>query len=238
MSEWFSDPFFVNRQEVNRMHTNIAAAPAEFRIPENMQEKWQRIVNIMARVLEVPAGLIMKVDPPYIEVFLKSDSEGNPYERGERASLDTGLYCETVMQERQRLLVPDALDDPEWDHNPDIKLGMTFYLGFPIEWPNGDIFGTICVLDGKNNESARVYTDLIEQFKEVIDNDLRLIVEIEERKRAERQLQSKKEELEGFNKILVDREMVIIEMKEEVNELCRKLNMAPKYEEVWKQPLS
>jgi transcriptional regulator with GAF, ATPase, and Fis domain len=218
---------------MNESTTNIESI--KLSIPEKTQDKWQRIVDIMARVLEVPAGLIMKVEPPYIEVFLRSHSEGNPYKKNERADLNTGLYCETVMKEKQRLLVGKALDEPEWDHNPDLKLGMTFYLGFPIQWPNGDIFGTICVLDSKNNEQARHYSDLIEQFKEVIDNDLRLIVEIEERRSAEQQLQSKKDELESFNKILVDREIVIIEMKEEVNELCRKLGITPKYEEVWKE---
>lgn len=217
------------------MSTNTTGIESiELPIPEKIQDKWQRVVDIMARVLEVPAGLIMKVEPPYIEVFLRSHSEGNPYEKNERADLNTGLYCETVMNEKQRLLVPNALGDSQWDHNPDIKLGMTFYLGFPIQWPNGDIFGTICVLDKKDNDQARLYSDLIEQFKEVIDHDLRLIMEIDERKRAEQQLQSKKEELESFNKILVDREIMIIEMKEEVNELCRKLDITPKYEEVWK----
>ena len=56
--------------------TNIE--PIRLPIPEKIQVKWQRIVDIMARVLEVPAGLIMKVGPPYIEVFLRSNSEGNP----------------------------------------------------------------------------------------------------------------------------------------------------------------
>lgn len=217
---------------MNESTTNIESI--KLPIPEKIQDKWQRIVDIMARILEVPAGLIMKVETPYIKVFLRSHSEGNPYEKNEHADINTGLYCETVMREKQRLLVSSALDDPKWDHNPDLKLGMTFYLGFPIQWPNGEVFGTICVLDKKDNKQAKLYSDLIEQFKEVIDNDLRLIVEIEERRITEQQLQSKKEELESFNKILVDREIVIIEMKEEVNELCRKLDITPKYEEVWK----
>jgi hypothetical protein len=72
----------------------------------------------------------MKVEPPNIRVFVRSESEGNPYERDERASLNTGLYCETVMKTRQFLLVPDALADQEWNANPDIKLGMISYWEF------------------------------------------------------------------------------------------------------------
>ena len=123
-------------------------------IPDEMLAKWQRVVNLMARIVNAPAGLIMKVDPPQIEVFVSSTTKGNPYEKGERGDLDTGLYCETVMAQRAPLLVPNALMDPIWDHNPDIKLGMIFYLGFPLMWPDGNIFGTICVLDSKENEHA------------------------------------------------------------------------------------
>ena len=93
----------------------------------------------------------MKVEPPNIKVFISSKSKGNPYERNELACLNTGLYCETVMKSRACLLVPDALVDQEWSSNPDIKLGMTSYMGLPVAWPNGDISGTICVLDSKRN---------------------------------------------------------------------------------------
>ena len=165
-------------------------------ITDVMLAKWQRVVDLMARVVNVPAGLIMKVDPPQIEVFISSSTKGNPYERGERANLDTGLYCETVMAERAPLLVPNALTDPIWDRNPDIKLGMVFYLGFPLMWPDGKIFGTICVLDSKENKHAVYYRDLISEFKEVIDSDLRFLVEITERKRAEEALQKAHDLLE------------------------------------------
>jgi len=146
--------------------------PVKPEIPKEIMDKWQRIVNIMARIVGVPAGLIMKVDPPQIEVFIPSKTEKNPYHKGERANLNSGLYCETVMDKREPLLVSDATKDPNWDHNPDIPLGMIYYLGFPLEWPSGEIFGTICVLDYKDNPKAIAYKDLIEEFKTVIETDL------------------------------------------------------------------
>src|ERR1700730_16115832 len=140
--------------------------------------KWQQIVDLLADIMHVPSALVMKVEPPNIMVFVSSESKGNPYEQDEVSSLNTGLYCESVMKTRQPLLVPDALLEEEWESNPDIKLGMISYLGFPIAWPDGRIFGTICVLDNKRNEYSEPYRKLLLQFREVLQTDLRWLTEL------------------------------------------------------------
>ena len=50
-------------------------------VPSNIREKWQQIVDLMAKIMELPTGLIMKIDPPQIEVFLSSKTKGNPYKK-------------------------------------------------------------------------------------------------------------------------------------------------------------
>ena len=142
-------------------------------VPFETTQKWQDIVDLLAEILCVPAALIMKVDPPNIRVFVSSESAGNPYERDELACLNTGLYCETVMKTRKLLLVPDALVDEDWNANPDLKLGMISYMGLPVAWPNGDIFGTICVLDTKRNEYSELYRKLLFQCREMLQADLK-----------------------------------------------------------------
>jgi PAS domain S-box-containing protein len=147
--------------------------PHPIQVSSDIIQKWQEIVDLLAEIMHVPSALIMRVEPPNIKVFVSSESKGNPYEPGEVASLNTGLYCETVMKTRQPLLVPDALRDEEWKSNPDIKLGMISYLGFPINWPDGEIFGTICVLDSKRNEYGELYRKLLLQWRNVLQADLR-----------------------------------------------------------------
>jgi C4-dicarboxylate-specific signal transduction histidine kinase len=148
-------------------------AIATIQVPSLTVHKWQEIIDLLAEILRVPSALVMQVEPPNIKVFVASESKGNPYEKGEAASLNTGLYCETVMKTRQLLLVPDALADPKWKANPDIKLGMISYMGFPVAWPNGDIFGTICVLDARRNEFSELYRKLLLQCREVLQADLK-----------------------------------------------------------------
>jgi PAS domain S-box-containing protein len=142
-------------------------------VPAETIQKWREMVNLLAEIIHVPSALIMKIEPPNIRVLVSSESRENPYEPDEVACLNTGLYCETVMKTRQSLLVPDALADNDWKSNPDIKLGMISYLGFPISWPDGEVFGTICVLDRKKNEYSELYRKLLLQYRDVLQADLR-----------------------------------------------------------------
>jgi len=152
--------------------------PHSLQVPSEIVQKWQEVVDLLAEIMHVPSALIMKVEPPNIKVFVSSESKGNPYERDEVACLNTGLYCETVMKTRRPLLVPDALADEDWKSNPDIKLGMISYLGFPITWPHGEIFGTICVLDNKKNEYGELYRKLLLQYRDVLQADLRSLATV------------------------------------------------------------
>jgi transcriptional regulator with GAF, ATPase, and Fis domain len=138
--------------------------------------KWQNVVDIMAELLGVPAGLIMRCRGDEIEVLVASTLPGNPYHPGEKEQLPgSGLYCETVIKTRQMLIVPNALQDETWRANPDIELGMISYLGYPIFLPHGEVFGTICVLDTKENTYAETYKKLLLQFKKLIEAHLELL---------------------------------------------------------------
>lgn len=144
-------------------------------IPTDIARKWQEMTDLLAEILRVPAALIMRIEPPEMVVCVSSESKGNPFPPNERARLGSGLYCESVMKTRTPLLIPDALQDDQWKSNPDIELGMISYLGFPITWPTGDIFGTICVLDDRANHYSKAYQALMEQCRDVIEMDLKSI---------------------------------------------------------------
>lgn len=139
--------------------------------------KWQSLLDTVTKIVKVPSGLIMKLNEDTIEVFLKSNTEGNPYEVGEKAELIFGLYCETVIGTQKELIVPDATKSSVWkDNNPDIDLNMISYLGYPITWPDGVVFGTVCLLDCKENHYTREFQDLLLHIKEHIEADLHLLM--------------------------------------------------------------
>lgn len=145
-------------------------------IPEVTQKIWQEIVDIMAEIIGIPAGLIMRLKGPDIEVFVSNKSDGNPYHPGDKEKWwGSGLYCERVIKTQNKLLVPNSLSDINWKNNPDVKLNMISYLGFPITLPNGEPFGTICVLDNKENIYSENFEKLILKFRNLVQSEIEII---------------------------------------------------------------
>jgi PAS domain S-box-containing protein len=172
----------IHRGTASEPQDRGSSAARSIEVPPEIVRKWQEFVNLLAEIMHVPSASIMRVDPPHIKVFVSSTSKGNPCEPG---ALDTGPYCETVMKTGQPLLVPDALENEAWKANPHVRLGMISYLGFPIGWPDGRLFGTICVRDNKRNEFSEAYLKLLLHFRDMLQADLKSLVrlhgEIEDR---------------------------------------------------------
>ena len=132
------------------------------------------IVDLIAHIAKVPVGLIMGLRDNTLTVLVSSRTKGNPYRAGETTSLpDSGLYCEHVIRSQQALQVPDALQSPQWDHNPDLARHMVAYLGFPVRYPDGTPFGTICLLDSKEHHFSQEVTELIERMRALIEGNLK-----------------------------------------------------------------
>jgi c-di-GMP phosphodiesterase len=151
-------------------------------VPDAVSEKWQRLIDLLSEIFATPASLVMQLKSTEIEVFLASRSEGNPYNVGAGDTLGHGLYCETVIGRREPLEVPDARQNESWRNNPDAKLDMVSYCGYPLAWPDGSIFGTICTLDSDERRYTDTVKRLMETFREVIELDLRQVLELHDLK--------------------------------------------------------
>jgi GAF domain-containing protein len=178
-------------------------------IPDEIRQKWQNIVNILTKVMKIPVGLIMRVEGPSFTVFQSSDSEGNPFKVDQAFTLPAGIYCEKTMKTKEKNLIPNALKDPEWDKNPSIAAGLISYLGFPIFYPDKNIFGTLCVLDKKENPFSADFEAIMSQFKDIVEAHLALIWQ-------KKLLEEKINEIETLNKMCMDRELKMVELKDKI----------------------
>ncbi len=144
-------------------------------VPPYMLNGWQNIVDLISTLSNVPSALIMRAHAESIEVLIGNQSPLSPYKNGSCETLGSGLYCESVIETNAPLCIPNALKDPHWNKNPDIKLGMIAYYGVPINWPNGDSFGTICMLDRQENHFEPTFRELLKSFRISIESQLALL---------------------------------------------------------------
>lgn len=162
------------REEKQLKEVEISA-PDKPEIDDKFLDKWQNIVDTAADIIEVPAALIMKINKQTIEVFLKNKNRDNPYNAGDHEALGKGLYCETVIGRNSEFLIENALTEEAWKDNPDIDLDMISYYGLPINWPDEEIFGTICILDYKSLYLEQKQKNLMREFRNLIEKDLELL---------------------------------------------------------------
>ncbi|HET9396627.1 MAG TPA: PAS domain S-box protein, partial [Nitrospiraceae bacterium] len=143
--------------------------------------KWQRIVDLLASIMSVPSAVVTKLEPPnytQYKVISSSNSQGNPFPADQFFGMDIGTFCETVIKSRTPLLVANAREDDQWKSAPELQVGMVSYLGFPVLWPDGRMFGTICVLDDKTNGYSHLYQEVLSHCRDVLQADLQTLARL------------------------------------------------------------
>jgi hypothetical protein len=151
---------------------------------------WQSMLDLAAELVSVPAGLITRIDGNEIEIFLSSNSPGNPYHEGYKTQYpDSGFYCEWVAKNSTTMLLPDARREEMWKTNAAVDIGMISYLGMPILRPDGIVFGTICFLDRKENAHTETIVKLAAEFKKMIELSLNILFTQEEIRKKEQLVQ-------------------------------------------------
>lgn len=159
-------------------------------------ERWQRTIDLVAGLFNVPAGLIMCVVGDDISVLVASQGKDNPFEGGETLPLlNSGLYCEWVIRTSDMLEVPDARADPEWDSNPELEFGLTNYLGLPIRQPDGTPFGTICVMDRQIRKHSDEHVLVLGELRDMLEQHLELLHTVHELRSRNAELTVRRREI-------------------------------------------
>ncbi|WP_108248798.1 PP2C family protein-serine/threonine phosphatase [Planctomonas deserti] len=104
------------------------------------EERFDRITRMAARIFGTRSSAISFIDRD--RQWLKSVV--GEVDREKRRS---DAFCDTVVRERDTLVVPDASADPRFKHNPFVEgdPGLRFYAGHPLEAPGGEPVGSFCV---------------------------------------------------------------------------------------------
>lgn len=138
-------------------------------------ERWQCMVNLMAQLAQVPCVLINRVQQQEICVQVASSIVEQPFHGGERIPLPLNSYCSHVIATMQPLLVENATGSCFQPNNPSYDAGFSYYYGLPLCWPDGQIFGTVCMLDSASAGRAVQHRALLTLFQQAIEYDLKLL---------------------------------------------------------------
>lgn len=167
----------------------------EIELPGEVISGWQSLLDMAAMISGTTVSQLMKTDAPVHRVMLQNTNMKHPYKVGQAFKFHPFLYCFGVYENDGALVVEDAKSDPRWANNDDLVYGMSFYVGYPLKWPDGKFFGTICLLDNKPNKRALLFKDFLVGLAKIVESDLKLAVELELSKLAEKRLREQNEEL-------------------------------------------
>lgn len=138
---------------------------------------WQNMLDVIAEILGVVAGVITRLDGNSFEVFLTSKTDNNPYTAGYTSQYpDSGWYCEQTLKSKGLNHIQNASLDPKWrDNFAAVELNIISYTGVPINRPDGEQFGTVCFLDHKEQPHNQLHIRLIDQVKKMIELSLHTV---------------------------------------------------------------
>ncbi|MCL1145480.1 diguanylate cyclase [Shewanella sp. 10N.261.52.F9] len=139
-------------------------------------DKWQKTVNLLAKIFNAPAGFLVQYTTAGFQVTLASQQVSNPYPAGVIIEPEVNIFCRKIVDTGKPLYVGNAPLDPCWDTNPEVHNdGFRSYLGVPVFWPCGTPFGTFCVMDYQATNYEATYLELITQLKDLLESDLALL---------------------------------------------------------------
>ena len=146
----------------------------EIEVPEKTTEQWEQLLNMLVELSEASDALITKYDQPYLEIIKASDNQKNIFDEGQKIKL-SGHYCQKVINDKEMLEINDAEKNLEWQNAPELEWGLNSYLGYPVFWPNGEIYGTICIHDNRSRNLGEKIKSQLQFARELIENNLEII---------------------------------------------------------------
>ena len=141
----------------------LAAVRATRLLDSGAEESFDRLTRLAAELLDVPYALVTLVDER--RCFWKSCFGIDESDPALRQQPVKDSFCQYVVASGEPLLAGDTANDPRTAGNPSITaLGAAAWAGFPMRGPQGEVLGTLCVVDTRvrtwSDRDARVLETL------------------------------------------------------------------------------
>lgn len=139
----------------------LAAVRATGLLDTAAEESFDRLTALARQLLDTPFAFLTVVDDE--RSFWKSRLGID--EDGPRQNTLEESFCQYVVDRGEPLVLSDVRTDARTEHNPSIEsMGVVAWAGFPVHTPDGEVIGTLCVVDTEahawSEDDVRILEDL------------------------------------------------------------------------------
>jgi len=126
--------------------TRLSVLASRLLLDTPPEERFDRITRLAAAALRAPVALISLVDDRR-QFFKSAYGLPAPWSQCRETPLSHS-FCKHVVATGESFVVDDATSSERVAGNPAIsELGVRAYLGHPIRSPEGEVLGSLCVID-------------------------------------------------------------------------------------------
>lgn len=143
----------------------------EIEIPEKTKAQWQKLLELLVEKAAARDALLTEYNEPFLKVIKISQKGENIFSEGDRFKL-SGHYYQNIIEKKKTMEVHNAAEDPAWEKAPELESGFNAYIGYPILWPTGEVFGTICIHDKKDREFGEEVKKMMQFSRDLIEDSL------------------------------------------------------------------
>ncbi len=136
-----------------------------------LDEAFDRLTRIAARLLDAPVALVSLVDRDK-QVFAGCVGLPDPWMTDRETPLSHS-FCQHAVTSREPLVIPDARQDPRVRDNLAIRdLDVIAYAGIPLIDGEGNALGSLCVIDDKPRTWTADQTELLADLATTVVSEL------------------------------------------------------------------
>ncbi len=180
---------------------SVLASPARLRslaetalLDSQPERAFDRLTELASQLLNTPVSLVSLVTADR-QFFKSSKGLAEPWHSARETALSHS-FCQHVVNNDAPLCINDSTIEPLVAENKAIvDLNVMAYLGVPIHAPDRETLGALCVIDDKPRKWSDRDIAVLSEVAAIVEDEIALRVHLQQRIRAERELQQSEEQL-------------------------------------------
>lgn len=163
---------FLSLREESAEIQKIFTSDDKPKILRPVLARWQQSVDVLAKIFNVPIAFVIQLQEEALKILVVSKNEVSDFQQGSLLPIHAGgTYCETTIGRGDFFHIVDASKTEEWSEFAKTST-IRSYAGYPIQWPDGESFGALCLLSTEPIEYSTELFHVLCDYQRLIERDL------------------------------------------------------------------